>query len=124
MVDQKHGLQKILPDSRSHILFVGFSNENSLATKIKNGNKQKTISIDGKSIANRCSISDLKSFSSHMQRSELLKYYSDMNCEKIVLVHGNFKDKVEFSRDLQSEISKKNRSSKVVVANRSTTLLV
>ena len=60
MVDQKHGLQKILPDSRSHILFVGFSNENSLATKVKNGNKQKTITIDKKSIPNRCGINDLK----------------------------------------------------------------
>ena len=115
---------KILPDSRSHILFVGFSNENSLATKVKNGNKQKTITIDKKSIPNRCGISDLKSFSSHMQRSELLKYYSDMNCEKVVLVHGNFKDKVEFSHDLQDEISRKNHTSKVVVANRSTAILV
>lgn len=115
---------KILPDSRSHILFVGFSNENSLASKVKNGHKQKTISIDGKSVANRCSISDLKSFSSHMQRSELIKYYSEMNCEKIVLVHGNFKDKVDFSHDLQDEISKKNHTSKVIVANRSTTLLI
>ena len=59
-----------------------------------------------------------------MQRSELLKYYSNMNCEKIVLVHGNFKDKIEFSHDLQSEISRKNHTSKVVVANRSTTILV
>jgi metallo-beta-lactamase family protein len=91
----------MLPDSRSTILFCGFASPGSLAGKIKDGKKQKTISIDGKPYPNRCSIVDLKSFSSHMQHEDLLNYYSNINCEKIYLVHSNFDDKVKFAKKLQ-----------------------
>jgi len=114
----------LLPDSKSHIIFVGFSSTSSLAGKIKNGNKHKTITIDGKPIPNRCNITDLKSFSGHMGRTGLLDYYSNIDCEKVALVHGEFSSKVEFSKDLQEEISKKNRTSKVICVNSSTEILL
>lgn len=114
----------LLPDSKSHILFVGFATENALAGKIKYGSEQKTIKIDGKQYKNRCGVSDLKSFSSHMQREDMMNYYSSIDCEKIALVHGNMKSKLEFAKDLQEEISRKNRTSKVVCINRSTEILL
>lgn len=110
---------KLLPNPNNCILFVGYSANNSLASRIKEG-KTKTISIDGKPIANRCQIVDLKSFSSHLNHEGLLKYYSDISCEKICLVHGEFKYKCEFAKELQDEISKKNKTTKVVIVNNST----
>ena len=114
----------LLPDSMSHILFVGYSSEGSLSYKIKKGKVTKTISIDGKAYPNRCNVTSLLSFSSHMQHNELLKYYSDVNCEKVALVHGEFKAKCEFAKELQEEISKKNKTSKVIAVNRSTEILL
>ena len=114
----------LLPDSQSQILFVGYSSEGSLSYKIKKGKVTKTISIDGKAYPNRCNVCDLLSFSSHMQHNELLKYYSDVNCEKVALVHGEFKAKCEFAKELQEEISKKNKTSKVIAVNRSTEILL
>lgn len=114
----------LLPDYLSHILFVGFSSEGSMASKIKSGKKQKTITIDGKPIANRCGITELHSFSGHMQFNDLLKYYSDIECEKVALVHGNFNSKCDFAKVLQIEISKKNKNSKVVIVNKTTELLI
>jgi len=115
--------EKLLRNSNNCILFIGFSAQNTLATKIKQG-KNKTIKINGKQVPNKCQIVDLKSFSSHMQHDDLLKYYSDIQTEKIALVHGDFNDKCDFTKELQEEISKKNKTSKVVCVNKSTELLL
>lgn len=112
----------VLPDFNATILFVGYSSMATLASKIKNGNKQKTISIDGKPYSNRCDIVDLLSFSGHMQREDLIDYYSDFQCEKIALVHSEFKNKITFAKDLQDAISKKNKTSKVTIVNSSTVI--
>lgn len=113
----------ILPDRNSHIAFIGFASEGSLAGKLRNA-KTRTVSIDGKSYANRCGITTLHSFSSHIQHDEMLKYYSGINCEKICLVHGEYKSKCAFGKELQMEILKKNRTTKVIAANKSTSLLI
>ena len=116
-------VKSILPDNKSQIIFIGFASEGSLAGKLRKA-KTKTVSIDGKSYANRCGIITLYSFSSHIQHDEMLSYYSDLNCEKICLVHGEYKSKCNFGKELQEEISKKNKTSKVIVANKSTSLLL
>lgn len=114
----------LLPKRDAHIIFVGFSTENALAGKIKHGGKQKTITIDGKQYANRCGITDLKSFSGHMQKMDMLKYYAGIRCEKLALVHGDFKAKCVFAKDLQERISKNNGSAKVICVNKSTEVLL
>ena len=114
---------KLLPNSNNCIMFCGYSSEESIATKIKN-KKQKTITIDGKSIPCRCQSIILNSFSSHMQREQLLKYYSDGNFDKIAIVHSTFKDKVVFCKELQECLSKKNKTGKVICVNKSTEILL
>jgi len=112
----------ILPNPCSSILFIGYSAMSTLASKIKNGNKQKTITIDGKPYKNKCSIIDLHSFSGHMQREDLLKYYSSIQCEQIALVHSEFKSKVEFGKELQNVLSEKNKTGRVIIVNKDTVL--
>lgn len=107
----------MLPRANDRIIFCGFAAENSLASIIKEG-KQKTITISGHRVKNKCQVTDLHSFSSHMQRDSLLKVYGATECEKIVLVHGEMNGKIEFAKDLQEEISKNNNTSKVVVAHK------
>ena len=107
----------MLSHSYDRIIFCGFAAENSLAATIKEG-KQKTITVSGRRVANRCQITDLHSFSSHMQYDSLLKTYGAVECEKIVLVHGQMDGKIEFAKELQEEISKNNNTGKVVVCNK------
>lgn len=114
----------ILPNKNAHVVFVGFATENALAGKIKFGGKQKTITIDGKQYANRCGITDLKSFSGHMQKADMLKYYAGIQCEKLALVHGEFKAKCSFAKELQEKISQNNGSAKVICVNKSTEVLL
>lgn len=113
-------VQQVLPDPNNCILFIGFATANTLAYKIKNNKHQKTITIAGKVVKNKAQIVDLRSFSSHMQRNNLIKYYSNIIADKIYLVHGNMNDKIEFKKDLEKEISEKLRSTKVIAVNRGT----
>lgn len=117
-----HYTKSIIQDSRSTILFCGFSSQNSLAYKIKNGKIQKTINIDGKPYRNRCGIVDLRSFSSHMQREDLLNYYKQINTNCIYLVHGEMQGKLQFAKDLKDILSKENKSTNVCVVNRGTSV--
>ena len=113
-------LPTILSHWENHILFCGFLSEGSLGWKIKQ--KDKYISLNGKHILNQCRISSLNSFSSHMQYVDLLDYYSNLNCEKIALVHGEQNTKIQFMADLQKEIERKNKNSKVIAVNKSTVI--
>lgn len=107
----------MLPRVHDRIVFCGFAAQDSLASIIKEG-KQKTITVSGHRVKNKCQVTDLHSFSSHMQRDSLLKTYGTTECEKIVLVHGEMNGKIEFAKDLQEEISKNNNTSRVVIANK------
>jgi metallo-beta-lactamase family protein len=115
--------RKLLGNPKNCLLFVGYSADNSLASKIKMG-KHKTITIENKAIPNKAIIVDLKSFSSHLQHDGLLEYYSNINADKIALVHSNFNEKLTFAEELQAEISKKNKTSKVICVNRSTEIVL
>lgn len=113
-------VQSILPKENDCILFIGYAGEDTLAWKIKHGKDNKTININGRPIKNKAQIIDLHSFSSHMQRNELINYYKSINCEKIYLVHGNANDKITLKKDLQNAIIECLKTTKVVATNRGT----
>lgn len=112
---------RLLGSSRNFIVVNGYTPEGSLAYKIKNS-KQKYITIDEKVCRNLANCVALKSMSSHMQYNDLLKYYSDINCDQIALVHGDMKTKITFAKKLQEEIGKKNKTQKVIICNKNTTI--
>ena len=111
-------LKEYISSVKNHILFVGYSPPNSIASKIKLG--KKNITIDGMSYKNRCGITILNSFSSHIQREELLNYLKNINCDKIYLVHGGQSGKIEFQESLESELTKCNKTTKVICTNKGT----
>ena len=120
---------KMIPNSKNILCFVGYSVEGSVAYKIKNG--QKSVTLDGKQVPCRCRVINLGSFSSHMQYPDLINYLNSSlsseygcNCQydTIALVHGDQKGKIEFGEELRESLSKKNRSSKVVIVNKSTVI--
>lgn len=112
---------QLLPREDSCIVFCGYSAEGTLGWKIKNA-KKNTIKHDGKNLKCRCQTVDLKSFTSHMQRNELLQYYSSGNFDKVCLVHGNMETKLSFGQTLKEELERKNKTTKVCVVNKATTL--
>lgn len=115
-------VQSILPRSNDCILFCGYCGEGTLGAKIKHGDQQKTITIGGKPVKNRCQIIELKSFSSHMQRKQMINYYKNIQADKIYLLHGDEKARIHLKEDLQEELSKMCKTTKVSVVNKSTVI--
>jgi len=111
-------LKEFISDIKCHILFVGYSSNNSIASKIKNG--QKLINIEGKSYKNKCSITCLNSFSSHIHKNELINYLKNIQTDKYYLVHGEMQGKIEFKESLEEELNKLCKSSKVIATNKGT----
>lgn len=111
-------VQSILPCENDCILFIGFAGSDTLAGRIKHGISQKTININGKPYKNKANLVDLHSYSSHMQRTDLLNYYKQINTEKIYLVHGDEKSRIEFKEDLEKELEKCLKSTRVIITNK------
>ena len=111
----------LLGNSKNTIILSGYAPEGSLSEKIKSG-KQKTITIDDKVCKNLASAVVLRSYSSHMQYTDLLNYYSDTFVEKICIVHADKDDKVSFCKELQEELTKKNKSQRVVCVTNGTSI--
>lgn len=112
-------VQNILPHENDLIMFIGYAGIDTLAHKIKHEKEQKTININGKPVKNKAQILDLQSFSSHMQRKDLINYYKGINCDKIYLVHGD-KSKIEFKQDLEEAINDYLKTTKVIAVNKGT----
>ena len=108
--------KELLPDEKNSILFCGYSSENTLAYKIKNF--EKSLNINGSIVENKANIVELKSFSSHANYDELVEYYTqDCRFDKLVLVHGEMNNKVDFKIHLQDILVEKGESARVICAN-------
>lgn len=111
-----------LSDPHTTILFCGFSGADSRSKgyQIQHNKEYPIVDLDGYKVKNNAKIVSLKSFSSHISHEEMLEYYSNMNCNKIYLVHGSKERKEAFEPLLEDEISKKNKTSKVVIPDSET----
>ena len=107
----------LLPHTNDRIVTVGYAPPGSIAYTIKQG-EQKTISITGKRCANRCQITNLGSFSSHIQRDSIIKEYGKINAEKLLLVHGDMDGRISVKPEIEVELSKNNLATKVVVVEK------
>ena len=109
----------LLPNTDDRIVTIGYAPPGSMAYTIKQG-EQKTISISGKRYANRCQITNLGSFSSHIQRDSIIKEYGKIDAEKLFLVHGNMDGRIAVKPEIERELSKNSLSTKVVIAQKNT----
>lgn len=114
----RHHLKSLVGNPNATVLFVGYSSPGSLASLLKD-NKCRSVTIDTKEYKCRCASYSLKSMSGHAPFNQLLNYYSSINCNKIILHHGSNEAKETLKKSLEKELSKKCKSSRVVIANSS-----
>lgn len=118
----KEWCRKLLTDSRNSIIFCGYSTPDTVAWHVKE--KKPFVKIDKEFYPSRAKIEDLHSFTSHMQKDDLLKYYSRMDCESIILCHGEKSSKESLCVDLKKEISKLNKTTNVIIAEKGLTVKI
>lgn len=114
--------KELLPHSNDCLILSGYCGENTLGYKIKNCSDQKTITINGTPVKNKAQIVNVRSLSGHMQRDDLLKYYSSIHAEKIYLIHGDMDGKIEFAQDLKKEVANQSMTTGVCVVNKGTSI--
>lgn len=107
----------LLPNTSDRIVTIGYAPPGSMAHTIKQG-EQKTISISGKRYANRCQVTNLGSFSSHIQRDSIITEYGKVNAERLFLVHGDMEGRISVKSEIERELSKNNLSTKVIVVQK------
>lgn len=115
----RHHLKSVIPNPNATVLFVGFSTEGSLASLLKD-NKIQSVMIDNKEYKCRCASYSLKSMSGHAPFDQLIKLYSNINCNKIILHHGSTKAEETLRNALKKELEKQCKTTRVVIANKST----
>lgn len=105
-------LKSVLPNENARVMLCGYAgNEDSVAYQIQHC--KKWVTIDGERVRSRANVMQLTSFSSHACRSELLERYTNMQYNKIYLVHSESSSKQEFSKMLRKNLSDADRSAKV-----------
>lgn len=110
---------QVLPNSKSCLVTGGYSSPDSNMGIVK-ARKPIKIMHEGelKEYEVKCDILELTSFSSHMQQPAMIKYYTSIRCEKLVLVHGELTKKLRFAELLQDEYDKNYATTKVYVMNK------
>lgn len=113
-------LHEYLSDENSMICFSGYVGDNNsyLSYRVKNYKENKVIKISGDPVDNKADCISLMTMSSHANRKDLLKYGSSVNTEKLILLHGSVEAKNSLKEDLQKEISKNDKTHKVVAATK------
>ena len=114
----KEWAKNILPRKRNSIIFIGYSVEGSLATKIKQheDTRQKTVKIDKSIVIMNCKVVTLNSFSSHASRRDLINYIMQTNTSNhICLVHGSTNAKLELAEDICKRLEDECLSTKVII---------
>lgn len=113
-------LKKYLKDSKSMIIFSGYTGDNPsyLSYRIKNYRDQRFISINKERIPNKADCINLSSFSSHANQADLIKFGSSLNTQKVVLVHGSEESKKCLASKLNEAISKNDKTYRVVTSTK------
>lgn len=113
-------LKQYLKDPNSMVIFSGYTGDNPtyLSYRIKNYREHKFISINKERIANKADCITLSTFSSHANHSDLIKYGSSLNTNKVILVHGSAEGKKCLSEKLREAISKNDKTYRVMSAYR------
>ncbi len=82
--------RRVLGDENQSLYFVGYSDPESPAGRVRSAQRGDNIVLDPKlpPVPLRCHIDEFN-FSAHASRESLLKYAIGLNPKKIVLVHGD-----------------------------------
>lgn len=111
-------LHEYLSDKNSMVCFCGYIGDNNsyLSYRIKNYKENKIIKISGDPVENNADCINLHTMSSHASHKDLIKFGSELNTSKLVLIHGSVEAKNCLKEKLQEAIHKKDKSFKVIAS--------
>lgn len=115
-------LTTALPNPNNTLMFIGYSGENNLASKIKSA--EPFVEVNGVVLENKAKIIELRSWSSHASYDELIDYLTKLRYNKVCLVHGNMDGRVEFAKTLKERLASQGKSARVIAVNQDTKVYI
>lgn len=111
-------LKEYISNPNNMVIFSGYSGDNPtyLSYRIKHYKEYKTISINKEKYLNNADCISLSTFSSHADYNDLIKYGSNLNTNKLVLVHGTKESKECLAEGLREAISKNDKKYRVITS--------
>lgn len=116
MISAGHSLlyvETFLDSSKDCIIFCGYCSPNTIGGKILN-DEQNTVTIEKVVHKKRCKIVRFNTFSSHAQEDDLIDYIKQINCDKIVLHHGEKEAKNALKERADKELRKINKTTPII----------
>lgn len=105
--------KQMLQNSKNGIMFCGYCSPNTIGGDLLDENKN-TVEIEGEILLKNCIIKRFNSFSSHASQKDLINYIKQCDCQKVVLQHGDLEAKKELKLKSERELSKLNKTTKVI----------
>ena len=109
-------LQTMLGNSNDCVVSIGYCGEEGSKGWQVFDSEQNTVTIgsgkDKKVIFKRAECKKFSSFSSHIQRDELLKIWANMNCEQIIVHHSECDE--EFIKEAREYLKDRNKTTKII----------
>jgi len=97
----KHHLVNNISNEKNTILFVGYQAVGTLGRSIVDGHKQ--VRILGQQYPVRARVAEIKGFSAHADRQELLEWLNGINPRRVFVVHGEAEAAREFGKFLREQ---------------------
>jgi len=107
-------LKHMVGSSNSVIYLTGYcGDKDSLGGQLLNPDV-KVVKIEKSTIKKSAIIKRLKTFSSHIQFTELISLFKNVDCQSILVHHSSSEDKENFVEIVKEELSKVGKSTKVI----------
>lgn len=119
----KNHIKNIISNPNATIIFCGYSADGTLASILKDASRN-VIQIDAEEYPVRCESKAFITMSSHMPFQELVNYYSSINCEQLILHHGNMDGKKLLRKEIKKEFEKQFKTSKIIISDKNTCIYV
>jgi metallo-beta-lactamase family protein len=113
----KEYVKRYVTHKNNTIIFCGYTSERSLAGKLRKDTN--SVTIDKKAYPKKAKIISLESFSSHMQKKQLVDYICSMNTDKVILVHGDKEAKQSLKESVEVKLKQMNKTTNVIVGQKS-----
>jgi metallo-beta-lactamase family protein len=97
----KHHLAQYISRPDCTIMFVGYQANGTLGRSIVD--KAKEVRIHGQTYKVKARIVEIKGFSAHADRNELMQVLSGINPRRVFIIHGEAKSASEFGKFLRQE---------------------
>lgn len=112
----KEYIKRYIVHKNNTIIFCGYTSERSLAGKLRK--ETNSVTIDKKAYSKKAKIISLESFSSHMQKKQLIDYIASINTDKVILVHGDKDAKLSLKTSVEEKLKEMNKTTNIIVGQK------